>query len=161
MLLRVTIPIKYQQFLLVASEEKIFENRPIRIKNCLWRPCLSSNWHALMRLCRGPSIHYPCQVWFHLAQWFQRRRWKFLPCTDWSLVVFASSTPFSYNTIDSQSIADFMPKLCNDTIKQENYQYFQYVLTKTSFIMLPQNVVNILLVIPKRSLDTDILGLTF
>jgi hypothetical protein len=96
-----------------------------------------------------------------LAQWFQRRRWKFLPCTDWSLVVFASSTPFSYNTIDSQSIADFMPKLCNDTIKQENYQYFQYVLTKTSFIMLPQNVVNILLVIPKRSLDTDILGLTF
>ena len=53
MLLRVTIPIKYQQILLVASEEKIFDNRPIRIKHCLWRPCFSSNWHAMRNFVEG------------------------------------------------------------------------------------------------------------
>jgi hypothetical protein len=27
----------------VVSEKKIFFNRPIRNKNCLWRPCLLTN----------------------------------------------------------------------------------------------------------------------
>ena len=36
----------------------------------------SSNWHEMKKLCKGPSIHYSCQVWFYLAQWFQKRRWN-------------------------------------------------------------------------------------
>ena len=58
----------------VVSEEKIFETRPIRIKNCPWRPCLSSDRNEMNKLHKGPPIDASCQVWFHLAKWFQRRR---------------------------------------------------------------------------------------
>jgi hypothetical protein len=55
-------------------EEKIFRNRPLRNKNCLWQPCLLMNWDEMSNLYRGPSKDAPYQVSIHLAKWFQRRR---------------------------------------------------------------------------------------
>jgi hypothetical protein len=39
-----------------VSEEKIFKNRPIRNKNCLWWPCLLMDRDKMSNLYRGPSI---------------------------------------------------------------------------------------------------------
>ena len=39
-----------------VSEEKIFKNRPIRNKNCLWRSCLIMDHNKMYTLQRGPSI---------------------------------------------------------------------------------------------------------
>ena len=58
----------------VVSEEKIFRNRSIRKKNCLWWPCLLTDWDRMSNLYRGPSINASSQVSVHLAMWFQRRR---------------------------------------------------------------------------------------
>jgi hypothetical protein len=38
-----------------VSEENIFRNRPIRNKNCLWRPCLSTDRDEMSNLNRRPS----------------------------------------------------------------------------------------------------------
>jgi hypothetical protein len=54
------------------SEEKIFLNRPIRNKNCLWQPCLLMDWDEMSSLYRGPSIDASYQVAVHLAEGFQR-----------------------------------------------------------------------------------------
>jgi hypothetical protein len=48
-------------------EEKIFRNRPIRNKNCLWRPCLLMNRDEMSNLYRGPPIDASYQVSVHLA----------------------------------------------------------------------------------------------
>ena len=40
----------------VVSEEKIKKNRPIRNKNCLWRPCLSMDRDKISSLSREPPI---------------------------------------------------------------------------------------------------------
>ena len=53
-----------------VSEQKIFRNRPIRNKNCLWWPCLLMDRDKISNLYRGPSY----QVSVHLAKRFQRRR---------------------------------------------------------------------------------------
>ena len=39
-----------------VSEWKIFRNRPIRHKNCMWRPCLLMDRDKMNNLYRGPSI---------------------------------------------------------------------------------------------------------
>jgi hypothetical protein len=39
-----------------VSEEKIFKNRPIRNKNCLWWPCLLTDRDEMSNLYREPSI---------------------------------------------------------------------------------------------------------
>jgi hypothetical protein len=57
-------------------EENFFRNRPIRNKNCLWRPCLLTDWDEMNNLYRGPSIYACYQVSVHLAKRFQRR-WFF------------------------------------------------------------------------------------
>ena len=57
-----------------AVSEKIFRNRPIRNKNCLWWPCLLTNWAKTSTLYRGPDIDAFYQVSVHLAKRFQRRR---------------------------------------------------------------------------------------
>ena len=59
-----------------VSEEKIFRNRPIRNKNCLWQPCLLMDRDKMSNLQRGPSIDACYQVSVHLAEGFQRRRLK-------------------------------------------------------------------------------------
>ena len=58
----------------MVSEEKIFRNRPIRNKNCLWRSSLSLNRDEMNNLYREPSIDAFYQVSVHLAKRFQRRR---------------------------------------------------------------------------------------
>jgi hypothetical protein len=40
----------------VVSEEKIFKNRPIRNKNCLWQSCLLIDRDEVSKIYRGPSI---------------------------------------------------------------------------------------------------------
>jgi hypothetical protein len=57
-------------------EEKIFNNWPIRNKNCLWRPCLLMNRNKMSILYKGPSIDASYQVSVHLAEGFQRKRLK-------------------------------------------------------------------------------------
>ena len=64
----------FSSFVPVVSEEKIFKNRSIRNKNCLWRPCLLMDRDEISNLYWGPSIDASYQVSVHLAQWFQRRR---------------------------------------------------------------------------------------
>jgi hypothetical protein len=56
------------------SISKIFSNWPIRNKNCLWQPCLLTDWDKMSTLYREPSIDASYQVLVHLAKLFQRRR---------------------------------------------------------------------------------------
>jgi hypothetical protein len=51
-----------------AVSEKIFKNRPIRNKNCLWRSCLLMDRDEMSILYRGPSIDASYQVSVHLAE---------------------------------------------------------------------------------------------
>ncbi len=57
-----------------VSEKKIYKNRPIRNKNCLWRPCLSMDRDKMSNLYREPSIYASYQISVHLGKRFQRRR---------------------------------------------------------------------------------------
>ena len=57
-----------------AVSEKIFRNRPIRNKNCLWWPCLLTDQNVMSKSYRGHSIDASYQVSVHLAKRFQRRR---------------------------------------------------------------------------------------
>jgi hypothetical protein len=57
-----------------VSEDKIFRNRPIRNKNCLWQPYLLMDRDEMSNLYRGSPIDASYQISVHLAKWFQRRR---------------------------------------------------------------------------------------
>jgi hypothetical protein len=57
-----------------VSKEKIFRNRPIRKKNCLWRPCLLMDRYEMSTLYRRLPIDASYQVSVHLAKQFQMRR---------------------------------------------------------------------------------------
>ena len=57
-----------------VSQTKILKNRPIRHKNCLWRPCLLMDQDEMSNLYRGPSIDASYQISVHLGKRFQRRR---------------------------------------------------------------------------------------
>ena len=50
------------------SEEKIFRNRPIRNKNCLWRPCLLMNRDEMSNIYRGPSMDAFYQISVHFGK---------------------------------------------------------------------------------------------
>ena len=60
----------------VVSEEKIFKNRQIRNKNCLWWPCLLMDRDKMSNFYKEPSIDASYQFSVHLAEKFQRRRLK-------------------------------------------------------------------------------------
>ena len=64
------------------QRRRFLKIQPIRIKNCPWRPCLSSDRDKMNKFYKGPYIDASCQVWFHLAQQFQRRRLKCEKLTD-------------------------------------------------------------------------------
>ena len=51
-----------------------FSNRPIRKKNCLWRPCLLTDQNGMRNSHRGPSIDASYHVSVQLAKLFQSRR---------------------------------------------------------------------------------------
>jgi hypothetical protein len=59
-----------------VSEEKIFRNRPIRNKNCLWWPYLLMDQDEMNNRYRGPPIDVSYHVSVHLAKRFQK--WRFL-----------------------------------------------------------------------------------
>ena len=73
---RCFMPRSFGSFGQAVSEEKICKYRPIRNKNCLWRPCLSMVLDKMSNLYRGPSIDVANQVSVHLAEGFERRRLK-------------------------------------------------------------------------------------
>jgi hypothetical protein len=56
---------------------KIFKNRPIRNKNCLWRPCLLMDRDKMSIFYRRPSIDASYQGSVHLAKRFQKRGFFF------------------------------------------------------------------------------------
>ena len=60
----------------LSFNRRFFRNQPIRNKNCLWQPCLLTDWDKISNLYRGPSIDAPYHVSVHLAEGFQRRRLK-------------------------------------------------------------------------------------
>ena len=55
------------------QRRRFFRNRPIRNKNCLWRPCLLTDRDEMSILYRGPSIDASYQVSVQLAMQFQER----------------------------------------------------------------------------------------
>jgi hypothetical protein len=55
----------------VHSEEKIFRNRSIRNKNCLWWPCLLMDRDEMSNHYRGPPMGASYQVSVHLVKQFQ------------------------------------------------------------------------------------------
>jgi hypothetical protein len=56
------------------QRKSCFRNRPIRNKNCLWRPCLLTDQNRMSISNRGPSIDASYHVSVHLAKLFQSRR---------------------------------------------------------------------------------------
>jgi hypothetical protein len=56
------------------QRKSCFRNRPIRNKNCLWRPCLLTDQNGMSKSHRGPSIDASYHVSVHLAKLFQSRR---------------------------------------------------------------------------------------
>jgi hypothetical protein len=48
-----------------AVSEKIFRNRPIRSKNCLWQPYLLMDRDEMSSLYKGPHIDASYQVLVH------------------------------------------------------------------------------------------------
>ena len=60
----------------------LFENRPVKNKNCLWWPCLLTYQDEMCNLHRGPFIDASYQVSVQLAEWFQMRRLKCEKLTD-------------------------------------------------------------------------------
>ena len=59
--------------------KRLFRNQPIRNKNCLWWPCLLTDWEEISNLYKGSSIDVSYQVLAHLAKHFQRRPFRNQP----------------------------------------------------------------------------------
>ena len=66
----------FRSFGQAISEDKIFRNRPIRNKNCLWGPCLLTDRNEMSNRNRGLSIDASYHVSVHLVKRFQRRIFK-------------------------------------------------------------------------------------
>ena len=64
------------------QRRRFFNNRPIRNKNCLWRPCLLMDRDKIKKLYRGPSIDSSYQASVHSSEGFQRGRLKCEKLTD-------------------------------------------------------------------------------
>ena len=64
------------------QRRRLKKNRPIRNKNCMWRPCLLMDRDEMSNHYRGPSIDASYQVAVHLDEGFQRRRLKCEKLTD-------------------------------------------------------------------------------
>ena len=60
-------------FCKAVSEKKMFRNRPIYNKNCLWQPCLLIDQKEMSNIYRRPAIDASYQVSYHLAKRFQRK----------------------------------------------------------------------------------------
>jgi hypothetical protein len=61
----------------LSQKKQFFFNKAYNRKHELpGRPCLLMDRDEMSNLYRGPSIDASYQVSVHLAQWFQRRRFK-------------------------------------------------------------------------------------
>jgi hypothetical protein len=69
---------RFGSFAQDVSEWKIFRNRPIRNKNCLWRPCLLMDRDKTSNLYRKPSIDASYQVWLNDMKLSKKHLWKVL-----------------------------------------------------------------------------------
>jgi hypothetical protein len=72
-----SIDASYQVSIYLAKRfqrRKLFKNRPIRNKNCLWRQCVLMDRDKMNNCYRGPPINASYQVSVHMAEGFQRRR---------------------------------------------------------------------------------------
>jgi hypothetical protein len=58
------------------QRRRFFRYRPIRNKNCQWRPCLLMDQGEMSNLYREPFIDASYQVSVHLTKRFRRRRFK-------------------------------------------------------------------------------------
>jgi hypothetical protein len=90
----------------LSFNRRYFRNQPIWNKNCLWQPCLLTNWDKMSNLYRGPSIDASYQVSVHLAEerikmwqttdakWWQKLT---LPLARWAkkLVIFVHFKGFN------------------------------------------------------------------
>ena len=71
-----TIDTSYQVSIPLAKRfqrRRILKNRPIRTKNCLWRPYMLMDWDEMCNFYGEPSINASYQVLVHLVKRFQRR----------------------------------------------------------------------------------------
>jgi hypothetical protein len=57
-----------------VSEKKIFRNRPIENKNCLWQPRLLMDQNEIGTFYRRPSKDASYQVSYHLAKRFPEEK---------------------------------------------------------------------------------------
>jgi hypothetical protein len=64
------------------QRRRFFKNKPIRNKNCLWRPRLLMDRDKISNLYRGPSIDASYQVSVHIVEGFQKKRLKCEKLTD-------------------------------------------------------------------------------
>ena len=69
----------FSSFGRAVSEEKIFLNRPIRNKNCLWWPCFLIDRDKISILYKEPSIDASYQISVHLGKRFRRRFFRNQP----------------------------------------------------------------------------------
>jgi hypothetical protein len=62
------------------QRRRFFRNQPIKNKNCLWKPCLLTDWDEMSNPYRGPSIDASYQVTVHLVKLKLGRKhlWKVL-----------------------------------------------------------------------------------
>jgi hypothetical protein len=61
-------------YLAMQFQRRFFRNRPIRNKNCLWRPCMLTDRDEMDNLYRGPYIdHASYQVSVYLAVQFSEK----------------------------------------------------------------------------------------
>ena len=101
--IRLMFPIKFRA---KRFERRIFKKkRPIKNKNCLWRPCLITDEDKMCNLYRGPSsIDASYQVSVHLGKWFYRKILKCEKLTDDGLQVMAK-THFAFGKLSYKSIS--------------------------------------------------------
>jgi hypothetical protein len=67
-------PIKFRFIWPSGFRGEDFKNRPIRNKNCMWRPSLLTDQDEMSNRNRELSIDASYQVSVNLAKRFQRRR---------------------------------------------------------------------------------------
>jgi hypothetical protein len=77
--------------------KKIFSNRQIRNKNCLWWPCLLTDQDEMYNLYRGPSINASYQVSVH----GHHRQFLFLICRFEKIFSSETAWPMNRNLVGS------------------------------------------------------------
>ena len=85
----------FGSFGLVVSEKKIFRNRPIRKKNCLWWPCLLMDRDEMITLYRGREV----MAKIHIAFGKMREKKQRYMCISITNAVFFYFNAYICNSI--------------------------------------------------------------